>query len=717
MMIERTYTMIAGRPSEILRQLEERGTPDRELLARFVRERDQAAFAELVRSHGPVVLGVCRRVTGHPQDAEDAFQAVFLILARKATTIRNPDVLGSWLYSVAVQVARKARRSATRRRQREVVVSPMPDPPTTSVEMVPELSPILDEELAALPSWYRDAIILCDLRGASREEAAAALGVPEGTVSSRLASGRKKLAARLTKRGIALSTAAIPTTLSATQAAVLPAELLAKTCGLVADWMAGGAIPRPLIKLTEGGMTMRKMLMLGALTTAAAVAGVVYAAQPAPNSIAADPHKSAAVSGKSEVAEQPVSDAKPGDKPGAFTSTPKLQDTLDISLANPTTVLWNSTGTQLAIEGSDAIGVISFDPHRTTPLNRPLNPPSLVGFTPDGKKVLTELREYNLLSGLHRLEFWVERQQFATLASVRTVNLDPTETQGYAFAADGKTYRTLAIERQASTFIVNRIQVLEVDAVTGKRLKSLLTVNASTYALSSDGKRLAVMETKDSEDRVVVFDVDRATKLFSYALPAEWKAPNQPKAGMQTFSGAGRSSSLTFSPDGRRLIVYDGIGIIDNESGAIGGEHIRAGGAIGQTLVLNADTGKALPALEGVDVGQCIDIHPSPQAFTADSRLLVLSGSRYDVVKQKLKTKDPMEAEQIQMRLESQRQFLTVWDMQTGKVLKTWDRSANIPFPQVAFNPVRPVLAILEPNRGGTRIGLWDFSTEVAEKK
>src|SRR5580692_10842537 len=97
--------MTAGRPAELLRQLEPPATPDRELLARFVRERDQSALAELVRKHGPVVLGACLRVIGHQQDAEDAFQAVFLILARKAAGIGNPDLLGNWLYGVAVRVA------------------------------------------------------------------------------------------------------------------------------------------------------------------------------------------------------------------------------------------------------------------------------------------------------------------------------------------------------------------------------------------------------------------------------------------------------------------------------------------------------------------------------------------------------------------------------------------------------------------------------------
>ena len=198
-------------PAELLRRLDQAGPSDRELVARFVAQHDHGAFEELVRRHGPVVFGVCRRVTGHSQDAEDAFQAVFLVLARKARRIGNPDLLGNWLYGVAVRVARKARRSAARRLAREVQVTTMPEPPDIRGLTPPgspsDFEPILDEELAALPAWYRDAILLCDVRGVSREEAAMLLGVPEGTLSSRLANGRKKLAARLTRRGIALSTA------------------------------------------------------------------------------------------------------------------------------------------------------------------------------------------------------------------------------------------------------------------------------------------------------------------------------------------------------------------------------------------------------------------------------------------------------------------------------------------------------------------------------
>src|SRR5262249_5741584 len=155
-------------PAEILRQLEQSESSDSELVTRFVSTKDAAAFAELVRRHGALVFGVCRRVTGHPQDAEDAFQATFLVLAKRAGSLRDSALLGNWLYGVAFRVAQRARRSAARRRAREVPVAVLPAPPAPSPPpAMPELAPILDEELAALPPHYRDAIVLCDLRGAS----------------------------------------------------------------------------------------------------------------------------------------------------------------------------------------------------------------------------------------------------------------------------------------------------------------------------------------------------------------------------------------------------------------------------------------------------------------------------------------------------------------------------------------------------------------------
>jgi RNA polymerase sigma factor (sigma-70 family) len=734
--------MIAGRSAEILRQFENAAANDRELLARFVQERDQSAFAELVRRHAPVVLGVCRRVTGHQQDAEDAFQAVFLILARKATTIGNPDLLGNWLYGVAVRVAQTIRRSVARRRTREIAVNTIPEPPSSPVSTHSELNPILDEELAALPSWYREAIVLCDLRGVSREEAAAALGVPEGTLSSRLANGRRKLATRLTKRGIALSAAAIPTALSAAQAAVVPVELLAKTGVLVADWMTGGRIPKPLAVFTEGGFSMRKMLLLGLFTTALAVAGVVYATQPALDPPTTDPLKTVAAV-KPEVAEQPAPDAKPGDKPVAFTSTPRLQNRHNIRIHGNLTVLWNPQGTHLAIEGKqftpqgrnggvDAkkeqskMEVLAFDPLNEIGVD-PDDESQLMGFTRDGKYVLTELREYQLVSGFHKLELWGEAAPYRIRA--RAVELEPTETQGYAFAADGKTFRTVAIERNPNKRESVKLHVLEIDGTTGKRLRSLLTVNASTYAMSSDGKRFAAIETTGKENFVNVYDVGRAIKLCSLALPPGWDITVMKSGDFAARPGmlsvttiAWTSSSLTFSPDGCRLLICRRM----NDTASYQTTRFETqlspiAGVIGWTVVLDVGTGKTLPALEGanhyidkaryVDNGNYIDTHSTFQPFTADGRLLALSGTRY-VVKTQTYGVSGSNDQGIHVCLVSPCQFLTVWDTETGKVLKTWSLSAKI-----AFNPVRPVLAILEPNGDNTRLGLWDFSAEDAEKK
>lgn len=737
--------MIASRSAEILRQLEGTAATDRELLARFVRVRDQSAFAELVRRHAPVVLGACRRVTGHQQDAEDAFQVVFLTLARKASAIGNPELLGNWLYGVAVRVAQTVRRSAVRRRGREVVVKTMPDPPTPPTAVSPELSPILDEELAALPSWYRDAIVLCDLRGVSREKAAEALGVPEGTLSSRLANGRKKLAARLTKRGIALSAATIATALSTAQAAVVPTDLLAKTGVLVADWMADGTIPKPLAMFSEGGLTMRKMLLLGLFSTAVAVAGAVYAAQPAQNPITAELPPAPTVGGKAEPGEQQAPDAKLGDKQVAFTNTPRLFNRLNVNFHGNPSFLWNPQGTQLAVLGKQwerregefvytknerlALEILTFDPKRQQSAT-PEEDVQLVGFTPNGKHLLTELREYQLINGFHKLQLWEEspvKPNYLPFARiVRTVELDPTKTQGCAFSADEKTFRTVTIERSPNKRETNKVHVLEIDGTTGKRLKSLLTVITGTYALSSDGKRLAAIEATGEENFVNVYDVGHASKMCSFALPPGWNIGVTKSSNSGTTVSvttiAWPSSSLTFSPDGRRLLICHGMNdTIFDQSTRFETELSPIAGVIGWTVVLDVDTGKTLPPLEGanhyidkshyVDAGHYIDARPTLQAFTGDGRLLALSGVRYTVTTQTIGVVGSNE-QRAHFQFGSAHQFLTVWNTDSGKVLKTWDLSVKS-----AFNPARPVLAVLEPNGDSTRLGLWDFSAEEAEKK
>ncbi len=182
--------------------------PDRDLLARFVAARDEEAFAEIVRRHGPMVLAACRRVTHHPHDAEDAFQAAFLVLARRAGHVARPELLANWLYGVAYRTALDARTARRRAEERLVPAAPEPAAPPPPDD-TSELRRVIDEELAQLPDKYRTAVVLCDLEGLPRATAATQLGIPEGTLSSRLAHARKVLAERLTRRGVTASATAI----------------------------------------------------------------------------------------------------------------------------------------------------------------------------------------------------------------------------------------------------------------------------------------------------------------------------------------------------------------------------------------------------------------------------------------------------------------------------------------------------------------------------
>src|SRR5262249_9287871 len=163
---------MAGRFNELLEHLHRTGggLTDGQLLGRFLSSRNEAAFAALVRRHGPMVLGVCRRILGDFHDAEDAFQATFLVLARKAASVVKRESLGNWLYGVAYRTALQARVTNARRRARERPMRDMPHPELPPAEPQ-DWRPLLDRELSRLPEKYRAAIVLCDLEGRTRREA------------------------------------------------------------------------------------------------------------------------------------------------------------------------------------------------------------------------------------------------------------------------------------------------------------------------------------------------------------------------------------------------------------------------------------------------------------------------------------------------------------------------------------------------------------------
>src|SRR5437660_2630897 len=194
------------RHPSVLPERSDAAPPDGQLLERYVAARDETAFAALVERYGTLVLGVCQRVLQHSQDAEDAFQATFLVLARRAATLDGRGPLGNWLYAVAYRTAVKVRQSAARRRARELQVINMAIVPAGEEKEWSDLRLLLDEELNQLPVKYRAPLVLCYLEGKTQEQAARELGWPTGSMPRRMNRARDLLQERLARRGLALST-------------------------------------------------------------------------------------------------------------------------------------------------------------------------------------------------------------------------------------------------------------------------------------------------------------------------------------------------------------------------------------------------------------------------------------------------------------------------------------------------------------------------------
>ena len=257
------------------------GTSDGELLERYVDNHDEDAFAAIVERHGPKVFAVCRRVLGQRQFAEDAYQATFLVLAKKAHTIRSRAAVGGFLYAIAHRAALEA--FAMNRRRKETLVEKMPDSPVAPSKAVDsDVLAMLDEEITNLSETLRAAVVLCELDGVGRSEAAKQLGIAEGTLSSRLAAARKQLAVRLKKRGVVL-TAGMMATLADTATSCVPTFALDSTALPIAvSTIANGVLKTMLmtkLKLATLGVVL--MTMLG-VSTLVPKGGMEASAAPVP---------------------------------------------------------------------------------------------------------------------------------------------------------------------------------------------------------------------------------------------------------------------------------------------------------------------------------------------------------------------------------------------------------------------------------------------------
>ncbi len=447
--------MPIDQPNTLLRQLRRAalvgdggGMTDRQLLECFVTRRDEAAFAALVRRHGPMVLGVCRRVLGHAEDAEDAFQAAFLVLARKAASIRQRELLGNWLYGVAYRTALDARAAAIQRRARERQVSAMPEPEAVEeTDVWRDLRPLLDRELNRLPDKYRVPIVLCDLEGRTRRDVARQLGIPEGTLSGRLTTARRMLARRLSRHGLALPTGALSGAL-ARGAASVPVELAASTVRIATGVAGAAVVSARVAALAEGAVRAMFVTKLKTATTVLLLVGFVVGA-----GLLAHPPRAA----------EPPS-GKTADKPPAA-----LRETQDRMRAGPPrTLKLDSRGRRVvwSPDGKTLVVVTKVEK-------------AILGFQYDRKGSAIEL--WDVEEGTRR----------ETLAEDAGAGL---AFQRVVCSADGKTIAaTVSEEVRRPDVWLFRTVVKVWDAKTAA-LKQTLgdeDSNLGFIALSADGKRVA----------------------------------------------------------------------------------------------------------------------------------------------------------------------------------------------------------------------------------
>jgi RNA polymerase sigma factor (sigma-70 family) len=444
---------------------------DADLLERFIAHGEEAAFATLMRRNGPMVLGVCQRVAGHRQDAEDAFQATFMLLARRADTIRRKESLAAWLYGVAHRVARKARQAVIRRQERERrAIRPVEAPGARAA--CSELEAELDDALLRLPDKYRTAILLCYFEGRTVDEAARELGCPRGTVASRLAQGRALLRRRLARRGLSLAEGALVTfLLTATSSASVTAGL-ARTTLQAGTKFAGGAAAHaaaaPRVAVLVAG-TLRSMI-LGKVKTAAILV-LIFAGV------------AAGVNGTipRDVPEAPQ---QPPSRSPAVGETSATQPRID------------AAGDPLPAAAVARIGTLRF---------RHPDHVSAVAFGPDGRMLMSQagsdIRFWDTATGK-------ELGRLANLRYISACDLSP----------DGKT---LAILR-APDGVANHMILGLWDVSTGRLLRTLSAGKILSWVrFSPDGK---ILMTNGTNSTVQLWDLatgkPRSLKVANGVQPA-----------------------------------------------------------------------------------------------------------------------------------------------------------------------------------------------------
>ncbi|HEV3438159.1 MAG TPA: sigma-70 family RNA polymerase sigma factor [Gemmata sp.] len=557
-----------ARASRAITQPSESETTDGRLLEQFIQAKDELAFAELVRRLGPMVLGVCRRIIGNIHLAEDAFQAAFIVLARRANDVRPREGVRGWLYGVAVRTAREARAVSARRRTREVTVPAVPDRPGEPEELPDvDVIRILDEEVGTLPDHLRVTVVLCELEGLSRKVVAERLKIAEGTLSSRLAKARKVLAERLLRRGVVLPTAGLATLGLAS--AVVPARLTAQTSALA---FTTGPLP-PLVAALSNGVI--RTVFLHKLK--ATVAGVILlvAALAATRSIlpevsAEEPRKTPPALIRIEEKPQDGKKTQPPTKPaGAGTLilarrggdywvlTPDGKKLPDITLPDGT-----ETGARAALspDGTRAAVIVMDKQDLRPPTAENVEKPwpfkvriQNLDKPADGKEwemPSLELKVCWMADGKRLVVAKVTSHSPRTFESVlldpatgKTEKLDlPPDIRVLDCGRDGKTFLVETFEPKTKTDSLGL-------AVKGEeKIRELVKIKGQPMLdarLSPDGKKVLYMDLDPERKDFHKWGISQRPYLLDVAT--------KKREPLADFPDNGQACGVAWSPDGKRI--------------------------------------------------------------------------------------------------------------------------------------------------------------------
>jgi RNA polymerase sigma factor (sigma-70 family) len=655
---------------------------DAELLRRFAAGRDGDAFAALVRRHGPMVFGVCRHVLHHRQDAEDAFQAVFLVLARNAASVRKAASAAAWLHGVAYRTACCARRAAARRRKHEGRVERMPPKSVVAELTWREVRTALDEEVARLPAAQRSAFVLCCLEGRSQAEASRQLGVKEGTVSSRLDAARKRLRGRLARRGVGLAAVLAAAALAGDAAAAPPVDGTVKAALSFAAGSAGAASAN-VAALVKGAT---RALILSKTKTAAVLLtlGLLAAGAGALAQQAAAP-KGASVPAAPPPADAPVKAAIDDGPARADAHGDPLPDDARLRLGTGrlrqvgriTKIAFGPDGKTL-LSGSDNHHGFA-DSYRCVQLwdaatGKPLRPFSrddqlgnllrTVAYSPDGKTVAAGFSAAAGENGA--VVLW----DAETGKKIREIVVEGTDVQALCFSADGKAVFTGSW---------NPKPIRCFDAETGKERWSKPGHGRWTFALaaSPDGKLLASVGGDDKGYEVALWDAASGERL--HLMPAH----------------KSMIYDVEFSADGKALVTAGGDGtacVWDAESGKRLQEVRHPKGEELRTAALSPD-GRTVATAGTARVVRLWDMETGKEAGRFEGARETIRSVAFTPDGKTLAAADGS--------------AVLFWDVKTGKeVFPSEGHQGELR--AVAFSPAAPLLATAGDDRV---IVLWDAAT------